>query len=46
MKDFALFTDASVNPLLKIGVGACLVLPAPFLNVPFPESNKAKSPAG
>ena len=37
MKDFALFTDASVNPILKIGVGACLVLPASFLNVPFPE---------
>ena len=42
MKDFALFTDASVNPILKIGVGACLVLPAPFLNVPFPEIEKSE----
>jgi ribonuclease HI len=37
MKDFALFTDVSVNPLLKLGVGACLVLPASFLDVPFPR---------
>ena len=41
MKDFALFTDASVNPLLKIGVGACLVLPVSFLNVPFPGIEKS-----
>jgi ribonuclease HI len=42
MKNFALFTDASVNPVLKIGVGACLVLPASFLNVPFPEIEKSE----
>ena len=42
MKDVALFTDASVNPVLKIGVGACLVLPAPFLNVPFPELEQSE----
>jgi len=42
MKDFALFTDASVNPLLKIGVGACLVLPASFLNGPFSRIEKSE----
>jgi ribonuclease HI len=42
MKDFSLFTDASVDPRLKIGVGACLVLPAPFLNVPFPKIDKSE----
>jgi ribonuclease HI len=40
MKDLALFTDVSVNPALKLGVGACLVLPAIFLDVPFPEIEK------
>ena len=42
MKDFALFTDASVNPILKIGVGACLVLPASFLDSPFPGIEKSE----
>jgi ribonuclease HI len=42
MKDFSLFTDASGDPRLKIGVGACLVLPAPFLNVPFPKIDKSE----
>jgi ribonuclease HI len=42
MKDFALFTDASVNPILKIGVGACLALYAPFLDVPFSEIEQSK----
>ena len=46
MKDVALFTDASVNPILKIGVGACLVLPASFLTSLFRESIRTKSPAG
>lgn len=31
---FALFTDVSVNPQLRIGVGACLLLPLPFLETP------------
>jgi len=34
MKDMALFTDASVNPRLKLGVGAYLVMPASFLEAP------------
>lgn len=42
MKDFALFTDVSVNPVLKLGVGACLVLPASFLDVPFPGIEKSE----
>ena len=42
MKDFALFTDVSVNPVLKVGVGACLVLPAPFLDIPFPRIEKSE----
>jgi ribonuclease HI len=40
MKDFALFTDVSVDPVLKLGVGACLVLPAFFLDVPFSRIDK------
>jgi ribonuclease HI len=42
MKDFALFTDVSVNPMLRLGVGACLILPASFLNVPFPRIEKSE----
>jgi ribonuclease HI len=42
MKDVALFTDVSVNPVLKLGVGACLVLPALFLDVPFPRIEKSE----
>lgn len=41
MKDFALFTDVSVNPVLKLGIGAFLVLPAPFLDIPFPRIDKS-----
>lgn len=33
MKDIALFTDVSVNPNLRLGVGAYLVIPASFLDV-------------
>ncbi len=32
MKDIALFTDVSVNPRLRLGVGAYLVIPASFLH--------------
>jgi ribonuclease HI len=42
VKDFALFTDVSVNPVLKLGVGACLVLPASFLDIAFPKIEKSK----
>jgi ribonuclease HI len=31
MKDFALFTDVSVSPGLKLGVGAYVMIPASFL---------------
>ena len=30
-KDFALFTDASLSPVLKLGVGAYVMIPASFL---------------
>jgi len=33
MHDFALFTDVSLNPQLKLGVGAYLVVPAALLEV-------------
>jgi ribonuclease HI len=33
MKDIALFTDVSVNPELRLGVGVYLVIPASFLEV-------------
>jgi len=33
MKDTALFTDVSVNPRLRLGVGAYLAMPASFLEV-------------
>ena len=33
MNDAALFTDVSLNPKLKLGVGAYLVVPAAFLEV-------------
>jgi predicted GIY-YIG superfamily endonuclease/ribonuclease HI len=42
MKDFAQFTDVSVNPIFKIGVGASLVLPAPCLTIPFSEIEKSE----
>jgi ribonuclease HI len=34
MKSFALFTDASLNPKLHLGVGAFLVVPAVYLEQP------------
>ena len=34
MNRFALFTDVSLNPRLKLGVGAFLLVPASFLEVP------------
>ena len=34
MNSFALFTDASLNPKLQLGAGACLVVPADFLEQP------------
>jgi ribonuclease HI len=33
MKSFALFTDVSLNPKLKLGVGAYLLVPSLFLEV-------------
>jgi ribonuclease HI len=42
MKDFALFTDVSVNPVLNLGIGACLVLPASFLDIPFSKIEKSE----
>lgn len=41
MGRFALFTDVSVNPRLRLGVGACLLLPLQFLNVPRHELDPA-----
>lgn len=41
MKNFVLFTDASVDPILKLGIGACLILPASFLDAPFPGIEKS-----
>jgi len=40
-EEFVLFTDASVDPALKLGIGACLILPAYFLQVPFPRIEKS-----
>ena len=34
MERSALFTDISVNPQLRLGVGACLILPLQFLDTP------------
>jgi ribonuclease HI len=31
MNSFAIFTDVSLNPLRKVGIGACLLVPASFL---------------
>lgn len=33
MNDIAIFTDVSLNPVLRLGVGAYLVVPAAFLKV-------------
>jgi ribonuclease HI len=35
MSDFALFTDVSLDPVLKFGAGASLLIPAYFLNLSF-----------
>jgi ribonuclease HI len=32
MNNLALFTDVSLNPQRRVGVGACLLIPAAFLN--------------
>jgi hypothetical protein len=45
MNSFAIFTDASLNPSLNLGVGACLVVPAAFLEQPS-ESIEASAVAG
>jgi ribonuclease HI len=34
MNSFALFTDASLNPKLHLGVGSCLIVPVAFLEQP------------
>ena len=34
MNRYALFTDVSLNPKLKIGFGAYLVIPSSFLEIP------------
>ena len=33
MNSFALFTDVSMNPQRKIGVGGYLLVPLPFLEI-------------
>ena len=33
MNSFALFTDVSVNPQRKLGVGGYLFVPMPFLEI-------------
>jgi predicted GIY-YIG superfamily endonuclease/ribonuclease HI len=42
MKDIALFTDVSVNPRLRLGVGAYLAMPASFLEVSPYEIDKSE----
>jgi ribonuclease HI len=42
MNDRVLFTDGSVDPQLKIGVGAYLALPASFLKTPLSRINKSE----
>jgi ribonuclease HI len=34
-KDFAIFTDVSVSPVLKLGVGAYVMVPASFLDASY-----------
>ena len=34
MNRYALFTDVSLNPKLKLGFGAYLVIPSSFLEIP------------
>lgn len=40
MKQFALFTDVSVNPQQRLGVGACLLLPLAFVDIPPEELDR------
>lgn len=42
MEDCALFTDVSVNPARKLGIGACLVVPASFLDALLPGLEKSE----
>jgi len=42
MNDIALFTDGSVDPQMKIGVGAYLALPASFLKTPLLSIKKSE----
>lgn len=39
---FALFTDVSVNPQQRLGVGACLLLPRQILDAPLDELDPAE----
>ncbi len=45
MNSFALFTDVSLDPRRKLGVGAYLVVPASFMEVP-PHSIERSAVAG
>ena len=43
MNSFALFTDVSLNPSLKLGVGCYLLVPASFLEVPPQNIERTKA---
>jgi len=45
LEQFALFTDVSVNPQRRLGVGACLLLPLALLDAP-PEELDREELAG
>jgi len=42
MGSHVLFTDVSVNPQSRLGVGACLLLPVQFLNTPCEEIDRTE----
>jgi ribonuclease HI len=42
MNTFALFTDVSLNPLFKCGVGGYILVPASFLRVPAQNIEKSE----
>jgi ribonuclease HI len=42
MNRFSLFTDVSLNPRRRLGVGAYLVVPASLLNVPPPRIERSE----
>jgi len=42
LERFALFTDVSVNPQQRLGVGACLLLPGQVLDAPLHELDPAE----